>query len=255
MPITTPDGLIGQYNGDSEHFSHVYDMLFQPAIEDAGFEPVPPVTRGSDVIHANIIQKLETSDMALCDMTSLNVNVFFELGIRTALNKPVCLVSDDLPTKFPFDTSMINRHAYDSQLNAWSLPEEIKKLTTHIIDTQSKDQNKNALWKYFGLKQSGDPLTGQSSTDDKLDFIIQALESESAQSRMLEFRKDAYQEVIQYAYKFALQDNVQINTSHSLEGSDGLHLMQISGKYSKVSRHKITQRAAALGIPVSFSTV
>jgi len=112
MPITTPDNMVDQYehSGGKDHFKHVLDCLFVPAVKEAGYEPIPPTTKGSDIIHAGIIQNLETADLVLCDMSSLNPNVFFEFGIRTSLNKPVCVVKDDLTKKVPFDTGIINHH-------------------------------------------------------------------------------------------------------------------------------------------------
>ena len=63
--------------------------------------------------------------MVLCDISSLTANVFFELGIRTALNKPVCVVKDELTTRIPFDTGIINHHTYSSSLSAWTLDKDM----------------------------------------------------------------------------------------------------------------------------------
>jgi hypothetical protein len=126
MPITTPKEHIGLYQNDSKHFLHVLDCLFIPALENAGFEPIPPKTTGSDVIHADIIQKLSSCELVLCDMSILNPNVFFEFGIRTALNKSVVLVIDDKTEPIPFDTGIINFHKYDSSLASWILDKEKK---------------------------------------------------------------------------------------------------------------------------------
>lgn len=84
MPITTPPELLAIYANDRDHFPHVLKHLFAPAIEKAQYEVIPPAAKGSDLIHAEIIKHLETADLVLCDMSTLNPNVFFELGIRTA---------------------------------------------------------------------------------------------------------------------------------------------------------------------------
>lgn len=57
-------------------------------------------------------------------MSLLNPNVFFELGIRTALNKPVCMVTDERTKKIPFDTNIISYHTYNSKLEPWNLENE-----------------------------------------------------------------------------------------------------------------------------------
>ena len=42
---------------------------------------------GADLIHAQIVKNLQFADVVLCDVSTHNPNVFFELGIRTALNR------------------------------------------------------------------------------------------------------------------------------------------------------------------------
>ncbi len=71
---------------------------------------------GADLIHAEIIRKLEEADLVPCDRWTLNPNVFFELGIRTALDRPVALVRDDQTAILPFDTGILNTHTYRSAL-------------------------------------------------------------------------------------------------------------------------------------------
>ena len=132
MPITTPKHLVEQYKGDADHFAHVLEHLFYPALQIAGFEPVPPKTIGSDLIQAEIIKQLSLCELVLCDMSILNPNVFFEFGIRTSLNKPVALVVDDKTENIPFDASIINFHRYGSSLDAWSIESEINKLVEHV---------------------------------------------------------------------------------------------------------------------------
>jgi hypothetical protein len=149
-PITTPDDRVELYEKDVDHFKHVIDHLLVPAVKLAGFEPIPPIAKGADLIHAEIIKWLQEAPMVLCDMSGANPNVFFELGIRTALNKPVCLLRDDLTEYQAFDLSVINHHTYKSHLGAWNTDIEIPKIAEHIKrSAKAKDNN---LWKYFGLK-------------------------------------------------------------------------------------------------------
>ena len=108
MPISTPSNLLTSYGGDNKHFTHVLDHLFIPSINLAELKPIKPIAKGSEVIHGEIVKNIETADLVLCDMSALNANVFFELGIRTALNKSVCLVRDDVTSDVPFDTTIVN---------------------------------------------------------------------------------------------------------------------------------------------------
>ncbi|MFZ3167017.1 MAG: hypothetical protein WA130_05335 [Candidatus Methanoperedens sp.] len=76
MPISTPESWVQKYLGDKDHFNHVLDHLLIPAIKKAGFEPVLPKTKGSELIHGEIIRNIESADFVLCDMSVLNPNVF-----------------------------------------------------------------------------------------------------------------------------------------------------------------------------------
>jgi hypothetical protein len=171
MPISMPDIYADRYN-DQEHFKHVLDYLFIPALEAAGYETVPPTIAGSDLIHAEIIGNLETCDLVLCDISTLNPNVFFELGIRTSLDRPAALVRDNFTAQIPFDTGSINTHMYDASLRPWKLPSEVQTLTLHIQEVTARSDNRNALWRYFGLTQRASPAEIRNPTEAKLDLLI-----------------------------------------------------------------------------------
>ena len=171
MPVTVPEIVKDRYRDGSEHFRHVLDCLLIPSVEKAGFNAIPPLARGSDLIHAEIIKQLETTDLVLCDMSALNPNVFFEFGIRTSLNKPVCVVKDDLTKHIPFDTGIINFHEYLSALEPWDLEKEITVLSDHIKTSYERSEGKNTLWKYFGLRVEAAAYEGEPGSDNKLDLI------------------------------------------------------------------------------------
>ena len=148
MPITTPESMLEKYGSDKDHFRHVRECLFVPAVEKAGIVPIPPIAKGEQNIQANIIDNLGTAGLVLCDMSTLNANVFFELGVRTSLNKPVCLVRDDITAKTPFDMTTVNHLSYSSLLRMWE-KKEVDKLAEHIQKSLETSEGENSLWKYF----------------------------------------------------------------------------------------------------------
>lgn len=179
MPITTPEHLVPIYSNDTDHFVHVLNHLFTPAIEKAQFNPIPPIMKGADLIQAEIIRNIETADIILCDISSLNPNVFFELGIRTALNKPVCYVKDNMTPSIPFDNSIINHYTYNSQLTPWSLKDQICQLSQHLIETRNKCNGSNTLWKYFGLSSTSKPIESKGVIEDRYEYINMKIDSMS----------------------------------------------------------------------------
>jgi hypothetical protein len=184
MPISTPEHLVPKYSGDKDHFFHVLEHLFVPAVGKNKFNAVRPIAEGSDVIHAEIIKNLEKADLVLCDASSLNANVFYELGIRTALDKPVCIVRDELTPKIPFDTTIINHLVYDSSLAAWTLEKQIDDLATHIKKSFDRSEGKNKLWKYFGLSTRATLPHENNSVEGKLELL--SLQVEGLNRKMSE---------------------------------------------------------------------
>lgn len=175
MPITTHEHEAERYNGDTEHWKHVMETIFVRAIEAAGFEPIRPVASGSHMIHGQIIKHLSTADMVLCDLSGHNPNVFFELGVRTSLNKPIALVRDE-HTEIPFDTSGINTHRYSSTLHGWEVETQVDELTKHVQDCVESSGDSNPLWRHFGLTITAEkPVTGTSSSDAKIELIWESL--------------------------------------------------------------------------------
>ena len=81
MPITVPDRLLSDYDDDRDHFRHVLDHLFTPALKEE-YDVIPPGVKSADVIQAEIIRNLETADLVLCDITSLNPKRFLRAGLQ-----------------------------------------------------------------------------------------------------------------------------------------------------------------------------
>jgi hypothetical protein len=172
MPITTPPAYCDRL-GDSDHFAHVLAHLFIPAIKEAGLTPVAPMASGSDLIHAQIIKNLEIADFVLGDLSDLNPNVLFELGIRTSLDRSMILVKDDLTSKVPFDVNAINTYTYGSSLKPWSLDREVLCLAAHIKEVTGAQTSGNSMWHYFGLTKPAKPSeAGENSLEAKVDLLL-----------------------------------------------------------------------------------
>lgn len=176
MPLTTPDHYVETYKGDTRHFYHVLDHLFKPAIITAGMEPIPPISKGSEVIHGDIIRNLEMADLVLCDMSILNPNVFFELGIRTALNKSVAMVRDDATPNIPFDLNMVNHSTYKSSLNPWDLETEVEKMKVHLEDCM-KNGPDNSLWGHFSMTQQAKISEDSPEVEKQMSYLIRQVET------------------------------------------------------------------------------
>jgi hypothetical protein len=179
MPITVPGHLLEtRYGGREDHFEKVYKALIAPAVTKAGLTPSPPRREGTDNIQARIINDLQTAHLVLADLSALNPNVFLELGIRSALDKPVCLVWDG-GDRLPFDTGTLSTHKYNPH-PIYELNDEIESLARHIAATMLKSDGRNELWKFFGRASDSLPAA-QLNPDDatiasKLDRVLELIE-------------------------------------------------------------------------------
>jgi hypothetical protein len=177
MPITTPARFLEEYRGNSDHFGDVYRELISTAVDDAGFDCWPPQANATLDIRAEIIRKLIEADLVLVDLSSLNANVIFEFGVRTALDRPICLIADDLTKEVPFDFSGIHRQEYKSDLLAKSVRVDRMKLSEHIRKSFDNNVGGNAMWRSYGVLLKAHPPHGPTSSEEKIDYLMNAVES------------------------------------------------------------------------------
>jgi len=161
MPISDVDGY------DKGHFGRVYEYLLKKACEEAGFEPI----RADEVSKTNyiiidILHKIMDCDMVLCDLSSRNPNVLFELGIRQAFNKPAALVCDNITDKI-FDIQGLRYPKYNESLRVDTTRKDIEMIAKLIEATSQPDsKDVNSLVQLLGIRPASIPtqeLSGESS--------------------------------------------------------------------------------------------
>lgn len=178
MPITVPkEHLKSELYTDPHQFKLAYEYIHKPAIIENNWNPIYPKTRGSKVIIADIIDNLVNSEMVLCDISILNPNVFYEAGIRTALNKPIAFVKDEKISDIPFDTSNINHETYQSSLRPNTVELDVKKISKHLKITAEVSKSKNTVWEKFGLNISADqPVISGDPINARLELLLEKVE-------------------------------------------------------------------------------
>jgi len=94
------------------HFNDV-KLIIEVCALQLGYEFVSPELTDSPVdLHTQIFENLEKSDIVVADIAFNNPNVFYELTIRMALNKPVVIVQS-LKNNIPFDISGLSVIRFD----------------------------------------------------------------------------------------------------------------------------------------------
>lgn len=156
-------------NYPERHFYRVYEHIIIPACENAGFQPI----RADDVINTNyiaidVIRKIIESELVLCDLSSQNPNVLYELGIRQAFNKPVVLIKDKR-TKRIFDIQGFRDFEYDETLRVDTVQSEIEKLSDILVSTYEEQNNDiNSLVSLLSLSPAKIESKTEISKETKL---------------------------------------------------------------------------------------
>ena len=134
------------------HFTRVYEDIILPSCKNAGVNAFRgDTTNKPNVIHVDIVQKLIKSQLAICDLSSRNPNVMFELGIRQAFCLPTVLISD-LITPDIFDVAPIRCMKYDSALRYHDVLQDQMRLASVIKETiESKVPIVNSILSLAGL--------------------------------------------------------------------------------------------------------
>lgn len=156
-------------NYPSNHFTRVYEHLIIPACKIANFIPI----RADDVINTNyiaidVIKKIIESEMVLCDLSSQNPNVLYELGIRQAFNKPVTLIKDRI-TKRIFDIQGFRDFEYDETLRVDNVQNDVDKLSQILTSTYNESSDDiNSLVSLLGLRPARIINNTEISNETKL---------------------------------------------------------------------------------------
>src|SRR5690349_18283745 len=103
MPHTAFVIMPIRHGEEFEHYRAIYADFVRPTLEQAGYI----VTRADDIrrtgaITKDIVLRLSEADVVVADLTDLNANVFYELGIRHVLRKSgTIMLCDKLRTPNP----------------------------------------------------------------------------------------------------------------------------------------------------------
>lgn len=163
MPIADTAGY------EAGHFGRVYEHILKPAIIEAGYLPVrADDTVKTDYIVVGIIQKIVESAMVVCDYSSRNPNVMYELGIRHAFNKPVVLIKDRQTEKI-FDIQGLRYTEYDETLRIDAVNKDRLRITDAIKETSiASERDLNSIVKLAGIKTAEVPAGQTISSDTTL---------------------------------------------------------------------------------------
>src|SRR3990170_5559100 len=90
-----------------------YRLLIKPVVESLGLECIrADEIRHSGAIDVPMYQELLKADVVIADLSTANVNAFYELGIRHALRPHTTIVISEDRLAYPFDLNHIKITSY-----------------------------------------------------------------------------------------------------------------------------------------------
>ncbi len=102
--VIMPFGEKPDVDGKLLDFDKIYRFIIKEAIESLGIECIRCDEIGeAGWVHADMMEHILEDDVAVVDITTLNANVFYELGVRHALRESVTVLIRREGTRIPFN--------------------------------------------------------------------------------------------------------------------------------------------------------
>ncbi len=108
----------------NEDLLALYDELKKTFAEEYEFNNAGDLDNQQNILK-DIVVGINNADIIIADLTNLNANVFYELGLAHAMNKKVIIITQDI-SELPFDIKSYRANQYS--LLFYKLPKLIDKL-------------------------------------------------------------------------------------------------------------------------------
>jgi len=102
--VIMPFGEKSDLDGKVIDFNKVYENFIKKTVENTGLNCVRcDEIEQAGWIHEDMFEYIFKSEVAIVDITTLNANVFYELGVRHTLRENVTILIRRKGTRIPFN--------------------------------------------------------------------------------------------------------------------------------------------------------
>lgn len=170
-----------------------FKNIIEPVFQELGFL----CYRASDIQHSGVIdipmyENILKADFVIADITTLNPNVLYELGIRHAVRKNTTIVISDKALKYPFDLSHILIDSYEHLGRAIDYDEVIRfknHLKEKVQALLNEPKTDSPIYTFFPT------LNVPSFTEEEIKEIQESKEEEESISDLLNNAEEAKNEL------------------------------------------------------------
>ncbi len=144
------------------YFDQYYTDIYKPSIEANGLVSlrVDSLLKPSTIV-SDIWELTNSSKIMLADLTGINPNVMYELGLAHAIAKPTILISETIDS-VPYDLRSIRVLTFDKNETGWD--EKLRKNLTQSIAETLTSPIDSVLPAFLKLKPNN-PEVNEFSTD------------------------------------------------------------------------------------------
>lgn len=172
--VVMPFGIKPRNDGTerSYNFDKVYRVIIQRAIKNVGMQPIrADETEGSRVVHADMFKDLRDRPVVLVDLSLLNPNVLYELGIRHVMSPTgtVLMANEETVKKLPFDIALSRTIAYryDGEYLDWDEVERVIPQLQAAIEEARRGTPDSPVYAFLEQALSPSALKkDEASTED-----------------------------------------------------------------------------------------
>jgi hypothetical protein len=167
------------------HFRLVYDYIIKPACLNAGFTPIrADEVESTNYIVIDILKRIIEAEIIICDLSSRNPNVLYELGIRQAFNLPVTLIKDSITPRI-FDIQGLRDIEYDESLRIDRIESTVNLISQTLINTHKSSEGEvNSLIQLLGVRPA--PIPAPVEISKETFIVLDALDEISKRIAVLE---------------------------------------------------------------------
>jgi O-acetyl-ADP-ribose deacetylase (regulator of RNase III) len=148
--VIMPFGEKIDVDGKTILFDDIYDNVIKPGVSGEPMRlaggPAIECVRCDKIaqagwVHRLMISHIHDAEVAVVDLSTLNPNVFYELGVRHALRRSVTVLLCRKGTKTPFNISGFNHIAYDpeDENDLRSVSDQIAKFIVNGLKGGTRD--------------------------------------------------------------------------------------------------------------------
>ncbi len=188
-------------SGIEVNFDQIYNEAIKPAVEATGIECIRgDKERTGGIIHTAMFARLLLSEFVVADLTMVNPNVFYELGVRHTARPYSTIPIFATISELPFDVSLVRAIPYD--LENGQISKQAKQALINAIQERIERVLQGPLSKDSPLFQLFDKFPGIQMSHEVIDVFRDRVEySEEIKDKLEDARLAGTKEQVRDAIK------------------------------------------------------